>query len=441
MTDSYKIYCKELDEIVSVKILAPEEELLLYEETKQKFLSGPNSIKVMDYKKSIVDLFMLDLETFYIGEDDYKKAGVYEDLISALYTTIVEAYPHFEFEFICFDINANFAINNANELFKKYIGKTHIDQRPQVGNEKTYPLSTLSDIQRIEKHLISSVIGQEEAIEGIMSSLKLLATGLDTFSSYFFIGPTGVGKTKLAKALGEKYSGNFYKINCGEFASSHDYAKLIGAPPGYVGHTETSILAEKADESNKWIFLFDEIEKAHPKFYDFLLSLLDDGTVTDNMGKVLDFSKSIFIFTSNQGLNDTKINKMLVGFDKSPVDYEQSKDQVLESVKKNFNPEFLNRIDHFIFFNQLSQDNLREIAKMELKDIPIRKTKSLLDYIITNGYSKEYGARNINRFIRNNVSVKVADAILEKRVPEKDGNLYSSKIVDNELIIIKTKEF
>ena len=131
----------------------------------------------------------------------------------------------------------------------------------------------------------------------------------------------------------------------------------------------------------------------------------------------------------------------MVGFDKTPVTYAETKDQMLESVKKNFNPEFLNRIDHFVFFNQLNQDDLRKIAKIELKEVPIRKTKRLLDYIIENGFSKEYGARNINRFIRNNVSLKVADAILEKKVPSKKGSLYSSKIVDNELFIINTEEF
>lgn len=439
MSDSYKLYCKELDEIISVKIFEPDDEIDLYEGMKKKFSSTPDTIKVLDYKKSVVDLFLIDSQSFYIGEEDYKKSGVFEDLISILYRTIVEAYPHFEFEFICFDINTNLAVSNANKMFKKFVGKVQHDAHGLP--VKDYPLSTLADIMKVEKHLSSSVIGQEGAIKDIVSSLKLLATGLQSFSSFFFIGPTGVGKTKLAKALGERFSGRFYKVNCGEYSSSHDYAKLIGAPPGYVGHTENSLLAEKAAESNKWVFLFDEIEKAHPKFYDFLLSLLDDASVTDNMGKVLDFSESMFIFTSNQGLNDSKLNKVLVGFDKTRVNYEDTKDQILESVKANFNPEFLNRIDHFVFFNQLTQDNLRKIAKIELKEVPIRKTKRLLDYIIENGFSKEYGARNINRFIRNNVSVKVADAILEKKVPVKNGNLYSSEIVNNELFIINTEEF
>ena len=438
MTDSYKIYCKELDEILSVKLFEPEAEIALYESIKNKFLESPDAIKVSEYKKSIVDLFLLDSQAFYIGEEDYKQVGVFEDLITILYKTITEAYPHFEFEFICFDINAHLAVNNANDMFKKFIGKVQRDANGVPS--KKYSLSTLSDIQAIEKHLSSQVIGQEPAIKDILSSLKLIATGMQRFSSFFFIGPTGVGKTKLAKSLGEKFSGNFFKINCGEFSSSHDYAKLIGAPPGYVGHTESSLLAEKAEESNKWVILFDEIEKAHPKFYDFLLSLLDDGTVTDNMGKVLDFSQSMFVFTSNQGLGDSKMNRKLVGFDKTPVSYKQTKDQMLESVKKNFNPEFLNRIDHFIFFNQLTHDNLRLIAKIELSDIPIRKTKKLLDYIIENGFSNEYGARNINRFIRNNVSLKVADALLENKVPTKSGNLYSSKVVNNELFITNTKE-
>ena len=185
------------------------------------------------------------------------------------------------------------------------------------------------------------------------------------------------------------------------------------------------------------MFLFDEIEKAHPKFYDFLLSLLDDGTVTDNMGKVLDFSESIFIFTSNQGMHGLKFGPTL-GFSDEEVHYADVKDQIRDSVKKHFSPEFLNRLDHFVNFNALTKENVRKIVSLELKGVPIRKHRKLVDYIIEKSFSEEYGARNIQRFIKTDVSVKVAEAILEQRVPKKRGSLYTPKIIDGELHIVDT---
>jgi ATP-dependent Clp protease ATP-binding subunit ClpC len=227
------------------------------------------------------------------------------------------------------------------------------------------------------------------------------------------------------------------KINCAEFASAHEYAKLIGAPPGYVGHGEKSMLAEKAEKSNRWVFLFDEIEKAHHKLFDFLLSLLDEGKVCDNLGKELDFSESIFLFTSNQGVSELRGGKK-VGFSDETTTYEKSREQVKESVKKKFTPEFINRVDSFIYFNSLSPEDCMKIAKLSLKDIPIKKHKALLKYIVSRGYSEQYGARNIQRFVKNNVGVKVADMILQKRVPSKSGDMYTPKIVDNELTIVNT---
>ena len=128
--------------------------------------------------------------------------------------------------------------------------------------------------------------------------------------SLFFIGPTGVGKTEMARILADEYLGGqkkLLKINCGEYSNSHEYAKLIGSPPGYIGHNEKGILTERAEESNEWVILFDEIEKAHPKFYNLLLNLLDEGNVTDSRGTVLDFSKSIILFTSNVGIIDNEV--------------------------------------------------------------------------------------------------------------------------------------
>ena len=229
------------------------------------------------------------------------------------------------------------------------------------------------------------------------------------------------------------------KINCAEFASAHEYAKLIGAPPGYVGHGEKSMLADKAEKSNRWVFLFDEVEKAHHKLFDLLLSLLDEGKVCDNLGKELDFSESIFLFTSNQGVSNLRGDKR-VGFGNEDVTYEESKEDVEKSIKNKFSPEFINRVDAFIYFNSLTPEDCIKIAKLSLKDIPIKRYKVLLNHIVKNGYSEQYGARNIQRFVKNNIGVKVADMILKKRLPKKEGDMYTPKIIDNELFIVDTVE-
>jgi ATP-dependent Clp protease ATP-binding subunit ClpC len=264
--------------------------------------------------------------------------------------------------------------------------------------------------------------------------MKLMASGLAKHSSFLFVGPTGVGKTQIAKILGEKFSGNFFKVNCAEYAHAHEYAKLIGSPPGFIGHSEKSLLAEKAEKSNRWVFLFDEIEKAHHKLYDFLLSLLDDGTCTDNMGKVLDFSQSIFIFTSNQGISE--INREPMGFDRKKTDAKVCNDVLRKSVKRHFSPEFLNRIDDIVVFNSLKKDEIRKIAKLQLDGLPIKQTDPLIDFIVEGGYSEEYGARNIARFIKNNVSSKLAEAILGGyHIPIADNGMYTPKIVNGEVKI------
>jgi ATP-dependent Clp protease ATP-binding subunit ClpC len=200
------------------------------------------------------------------------------------------------------------------------------------------------------------------------------------------------------------------------------------------------LLGEKAEQSNRWVFLFDEIEKAHHKLYDFLLSLLDDGTCTDNLGQVLDFSQSIFIFTSNQGI--TEINKEPMGFDrKKAPDEKVSSEIIRKSIKRHFSPEFLNRIDDIVVFHALSKEDVKKIAKLQLEALPIKATDSLIEYVAEGGYSNEYGARNIARFIKSNVSNKIADAILNKIVPTKEKDLYTPRIVDGTVRIVDTKKY
>ena len=431
----FKLFCKDLDEIISVKSYKQEEESTLFEEFKDHLSDVKPAYSVNDYKKYLVDSLLVDPSSYYTFLDKEVEEELTKEIVNALYATVIEAYPHFEFEFICNEINNGIAFDQMRTFFKTQ-AESILGSQPQ---EKR-GITSFADIVKLANELNKNVIGQEEAAEKTLDSIKLMVANIDSFSSLFYIGPTGVGKTKLAKVLGKGYSGNFLKVNCGEYSSAHDYAKLIGAPPGYVGHSDSSLLGEKAAISNSWVILFDEIEKANSKFYDFLLSLLDDGTCTDNLGNVLDFSQSIFIFTTNEGIQANRLGETRVGFGRDPITYEDNKDEIMKSIKKSFNPEFLNRVDHFVFFNQLKDNDLTKIVKLEMNHLPIRKTKALISYIIKNSNHQEYGARNISKFVKNNIATKIADAILKKKVPIGNTKYYTFSIKKNEVYISNIEE-
>tara|TARA_R110000851_G_scaffold2028_4_gene7732 strand:+ start:195 stop:1526 length:1332 start_codon:yes stop_codon:yes gene_type:complete len=433
---TYRVVCSDLNLVLFVKGYSLGEEQKLYNSLRTKILKEDKPIKVEDYKNFIVKKFLIDADAFFdmLGTDDVQDLL---DAVDSAYDAIIELYPPFALEFICQDLNTDTFMAGVEKRFLKHL-KEQINQKHEEGSSVT--ITSIEEIKELEDYLKENIIGQRKALDSVVKSLKLMASGLAGHSSFLFVGPTGVGKTQVGKLLGEKFSGNFYKINCAEYAGGHEYAKLIGSPPGYVGHSEKSLLAEKAEQSNRWVFLFDEIEKAHHKLYDFLLSLLDDGTCTDNMGQILDFSESVFIFTSNQGVGE--INRNPVGFSKSPEITQDITDTIItESVKKHFSPEFLNRIDEIVLFSSLNKTEVRKIAEIQLAMLPIKVTKPLVDFVVEHGYSAEYGARNIARFIKNNITDKIADAVLNKLIPKKEGDYYMSRIVKGSVKIIDTKKY
>ena len=441
----YRLVCESVDLIVLVKKLSLSQEKKLFTYVKRMVKDIHEPLSISKYQKYILSRTLADAKEFFAKLPPDEKQGA--KVVNAVYETILQVYPMLDLSLLCANLNSEgVLLSNLGEIFNFLDAverdpdeefEVEFEDRPRKYSQPK--ISSMQDIERVERFLKKQIIGQDEAIEGIMKTLKVIASGLSSRAALFFVGPTGVGKTELGRLLGKKYSNNFMKINCAEFASAHEYAKLIGAPPGYVGHGEKSILADKAEKSNRWVFLFDEIEKAHHKLFDFLLSLLDEGRVCDNLGRELDFSESIFLFTSNQGVSDLRGGERL-GFSEEIVTYDESREQVKASVKKKFTPEFMNRVDSFIYFNSLKKEDCLQIAKLSLKEIPIKKHKALLKYIVHNGYSAEYGARNINRFVKNTVGVKVAEMILRKQVPNKKGEMYTPKIIANELHIVNTVE-
>ena len=442
---NYKVVCSPLDLVLVVKKFNLEEEKRLYDSVQKKLNSAKEPIRVDTYKDFILKEFLVD----YLGLIEMLPTDLEEKsiVIEAVYNAITDLYVPFKLEIVCADINSGlFLEGEVSEVIQKI-------QKKFAKNVLKYPeaeletfcsgIQTMKDLEDLEQNLLDNIIGQDEAVKTLIKNIKLNAAGLANHTSLMFVGPTGVGKSELAKILGQSYSGNFFKINCAEYSNGHEYAKLIGSPPGYVGHSEKSLLGEKAEKSNKWVFLFDEIEKAHEKFYDFLLSLLDDGTCTDNMGNILDFSESIFIFTSNQGMSKVSYGKKL-GFGSCEVDdletFNQSKDLIVGSVKEKFSSEFINRIDDILLFNALTKDDIFEIVHLNLEELPIVVSEELVNYVVEGAYSVEYGARNIKRFIKNNITTHIADAILNNKVP-KTGDYYKFDLSESEAKIIDLKNY
>jgi ATP-dependent Clp protease ATP-binding subunit ClpC len=429
-TNTYKLICETVDLVVQVKVLTTQEEQDLYVQIREKISKSESAFIFHEYKEFLAKKLVVGFDSIIEDHTEGKESESYALIMNSLYAAVTTAYPPLSLDFVCTDLNTEKYMQNTNEdpaeflknltasLKAKLTAQNETVKQKQKKKNSTPTIKNNEAFKKFESELKTKIIGQDHAIEGVMRHLKLISAGLSTFSSFFFVGPTGVGKTELARLLGERFSGHFFKINCSEYAGAHEYAKLIGSPPGYVGHTDKSILKEKADKTNKWVFLFDEIEKADPKFQDFLLSLLDDGTCTDNMGNILDFSQSLFIFTSNQGVSDIKYQT--IGFGKESPTKNAIQSTILDSIKKRFSPEFMNRIDDVIFFNSLTKTDVRDIVKLKLATFPVEITEDLVDYVIENSYSFEYGARNVARYIKNNIAPLLAETMLMSECKKKE---------------------
>lgn len=428
----YKAPCPSIDQILRIKRLDTASAIKLFNELKEFVANLKPENAITTYANKLIQELLNDPEILKPYLDDDLAYGL---VLKEVYDCIVDIYMPFRIEYVCSDMNNKLKSPNSSipstpdEILDALEGfmpssttKTRKDIQPK----------TLKDLQSLESTLKKGVIGQDEAIETLIKKSKLISVGFEKRGAFFFIGRTGVGKTELAKQFGQKFYGNFAKINCSEFSNGHEVSKLIGAPPGYVGSNQKSFFAEKAEKSNRWVFLFDEIEKAHEKLYNLLLSLLDDGTITDSQGVQLDFSRSIFLFTSNQGVRDLKTKTLSF---KQNQNEDADKETLRDSLDRMFSPEFRNRIDEFIYFNDLTIEDAKKITKLNLKEYPVVITDDLLDYIVSNCYSVEYGVRELKRFIKNSVALPIAEAILNSPVPPSKGDKYQVSIKGGKLVV------
>ena len=276
----------------------------------------------------------------------------------------------------------------------------------------------------LETNLHKRIIGQEEAVSAVSRAIRRNRAGLQNEKrppSFIFVGPTGVGKTELAKSLAYEMFGSedaIIRVDMSEYMESHSTAKLIGAPPGYVGYDEAGQLTEKVKRKPYSIILLDEIEKAHPDVFNILLQVLDDGKLTDSQGNTVSFANTIIIMTSNAGSN---LNNNSIGFGKQTVD----KSKIEDSLKETFRPEFLNRVDEIIVFNSLNKKELLQIVDLMLadtvkalkhKDISFEISDSAKHFILEKGTNIKFGARPLRRAIQRYVEDEISDMILRSEV-------------------------
>ena len=305
-------------------------------------------------------------------------------------------------------------------------------------------------LMHLEEILHRRVIGQDEAVKAVSKAVRRARAGLKDpnrpIGSFIFLGPTGVGKTELCKALGEALFGDedsLIRIDMSEYMEKHSVSRMIGSPPGYVGHEEGGQLTEKVRRKPYAVILFDEVEKAHPDVFNVLLQILEDGRLTDGQGRVVDFKNTVVVMTSNAGAHTLKKQRSL-GFGSSANDekgYETMRENIMDEVKRIFRPEFLNRVDEIIVFHALEQDEIDRIAALMLanvqkrlreRDIDLEVDESAIKLLSAAGYDLQYGARPLRRAIQRMVEDALSEEILNGKIKLGDRVFMTAK--DDQLV-------
>ena len=337
--------------------------------------------------------------------------------------------------------------NSSNSLLRDHVGEEEISRI--VGRWTGIPITRLMQGERekllnMEGILHERVIGQDEAVTKVSEAILRSRAGIKDpdkpVGSFLFLGPTGVGKTELAKALAQSLfddEKNLVRIDMSEYMEKYSVSRLIGAPPGYVGYEEGGQLTEAVRRKPYSVVLFDEIEKAHPDVFNVLLQVLDDGRVTDSQGRTVDFKNTIIILTSNLGSM-----QILDGIQDNGEISKEAIDSVNDLLKASFRPEFLNRLDEIVFYKPLQKENIGKIVDLMLKDLKYRLSGKNLslevseaakDYIIEKGYDPNYGARPLKRLIQSEVETLIAKEIIKKDIPA--GSVLKVDAVDGKLTV------
>ncbi|MCK9225028.1 MAG: AAA family ATPase [Candidatus Muirbacterium halophilum] len=403
-------FCESLDRFVQIREFTEDEINKIF---KNINITDKKSYKRLIISTAIVN-YIEEISPLVFGNNNYSLFG--EITEQELYNLCIQVNPSLDIK------NVTITLERSDED-----GITTID-----GNVLEEEEDITERLINMEKHLRKRIVGQEEAIKVVSQAIRKAHVGLKNpekpIGSFMFAGPTGVGKTELAKALAEFLFGDereLIRIDCSEYSMSHEYAKLIGAPPGYIGHKEGGFLTEAIKNKPKSIVLFDELEKAHRKMHNVLLQILDDGILTDNHGEKIIFKDTVIIMTTNVGVEEFQILDKLIGFGADSVkkDQDTRKKETGKALEKNFPPEFLNRIDEMVTFTALTKEDNMNIFDIMIKDV-VKRLESLgmgidipldvKEFIVDKGTNLKYGARPLKRSIKTQVENPLSEGILNK---------------------------
>jgi ATP-dependent Clp protease ATP-binding subunit ClpC len=396
--------------------------------------------EITDIEKKLIDI--KDKKNDVIRSQKYEEAAKLRDVERQLNTDLETARKSWEDDQ---KNNRQTVDEDAVAEVVAMMSGVPVTKVSQNENEKLSKMSTA---------IAGKVIGQDEAVKKIVKAIQRGRVGLKDpnkpIGSFMFLGPTGVGKTQLAKVLAKYLFDSedaLVRIDMSEYMEKFAVSRLVGAPPGYVGHDEGGQLTEKVRRKPYSVILLDEIEKAHPEVFNLLLQVLDDGQLTDSLGRKVNFKNSIIIMTSNTGSRQLKDFGTGVGFstkNKLAAVEEETKAVIEKELKKKFAPEFLNRVDDVVMFNSLSKDDINEIIKIELErliervekmEYKLTITDSAIEYIASEGFDPQYGARPLKRAIQRHVEDVLTEDIIQYN-PEKGSNLVLDYNSETEKMVV-----
>ncbi len=405
-------YCEALDEFVRIRVFGDEE--------GKQILGAAASANKSAFQHAVVKACILDHNVELTTRLERAQRHTSQDINEILYILCVEVNPSFEIHQVSVPLGDAATPDSANG---------GLEVAPSLTEEQ------LNKLMRLDVELKKRVIGQEHAVDVVSRAIKKAGVGLRDprrpVGSFMFVGHVGVGKTELAKAIADCMYGSqsrLIRVDCSEYALPHEYAKLIGAPPGYIGHNEGGYLTEAAKEMGDFVVLFDEIEKAHSKMHNILLQLLDEGTVTDSKGFKVSFKNAVVLMTSNLGVREINQSRTSIGFDaeqRLATPFESMKHEIHEALKKCFRPEMLNRIDDVVVFNTLSKEDSLKIADIMLSDlgkiaaragVAVQFDSSIRRHIVEVGWRREWGARELKRTIKREIETPLTDLILDRTI-------------------------
>ena len=409
-------YCEALDEFIKIRVFS--------EEDARELIRKATAADKVRFQQEIIRACIADYnESVMPRVAEQRHSGTSVDIEEVLYLLCVDVNPTLDIHQVSVHMSSAEVVETADPAL--------------AANLRKKSKKNLKKVQSIEKELKRRVIGQDKAIEVISKAVKKSVVGLRDpkrpIGAFLFVGQVGVGKTELAKAVVDylyESQSRLIRVDCSEYALPHEYAKLIGSPPGYIGHNEGGYLTEAAKELDEFVVLFDEIEKAHSKMHNILLQLLDEGMVTDSKGFKVSFRNALVLMTSNLGVREVEALRSGIGFDlakRQEVSYAEMTNEINAALKKSFRPEFINRLDDVIVFNTLTlKDSVKIVEKMmrELAEITeragftIQTTPELRHYVAEHGFKKEYGARELRRTIKKMVEDPLTDMMLRDEIPE-----------------------